>query len=234
MVWRFSAVWWSQQDIIPSTDGQADRQRHVWVIQTLKKNKSSCAFSRTANTFLFILNVFSFFNLRNEGRCFCWLLKCEALEQMRAMFWTKCSWGFPDLLRIVAPMGRERGPQDVTSISKKTQNNFLGIFENAWSLYQESTQVLLDFAVITGKYRGAWVSDAAVRLWMSVLLTCFLVRLFVWPDDRAEVGEDQCAQSAGSFLWSTVVVKRVLAEHKPVPTLLNPGSPHFPQQPTFK
>lgn len=24
MVWRFSVVWWSQQDTIPSTDGPAD------------------------------------------------------------------------------------------------------------------------------------------------------------------------------------------------------------------
>lgn len=69
---------------------------------------------------------------------------------------------------------------------------------------------------------------------VCVQLTCLLVRLLVWPDDRAEVGEDQRAQSAGSFLWSTVVVERVLTQHEPVPTLLDPVSSHLQQQPPFK
>lgn len=69
---------------------------------------------------------------------------------------------------------------------------------------------------------------------VCVPLTCLLVRLLVWPDDRAEVGEDQRAQSAGSFLWSTVVVEGVLTQHEPVPTLLDPVSSHLQQQPPFK
>lgn len=67
----------------------------------------------------------------------------------------------------------------------------------------------------------------------SVSLTRLLVGLLVWPNDRAEVGEDQCAQSAGSFLWSTVVVEGVLAQHKPVPPLLDPVASHLSQQPSF-
>lgn len=59
-------------------------------------------------------------------------------------------------------------------------------------------------------------------------LTRLLVGLLVWPDDRAEVGEDQCAQSAGAFLWSAVVVEGVLAQHKPVSTLLDPAASHLP------
>lgn len=43
--------------------------------------------------------------------------------------------------------------------------------------------------------------------YIHALLTCFFVGLFVRPDDGAEVGEDQCSQSAGSFLWSAVVVE---------------------------
>lgn len=69
---------------------------------------------------------------------------------------------------------------------------------------------------------------------ICVPLTSLLVCLLVWPDDRAEVSEDQSAQSAGSFLWSAVVVQGVLAQHKPVPTLLDPISSHLPQQPPFK
>lgn len=65
-------------------------------------------------------------------------------------------------------------------------------------------------------------------------LTSLLVGLLVWPDDRAEVGEDQRAQSACSFLRSTVVVEGVLAQHEPVPTLLDPVASHLPQQPPFK
>lgn len=149
-------------------------------------------------------------------------------NKMRAMFWTKCSWGFPNLLRITAPMGRNRGPQDVKYIlKKKSPRNF-------WKCLVTIAEINTGLTGLCCYYRQVyctwvWVSYAAVCLCMSVLFTCFLVSLLVWPDDRAEVGEDQCTQSAGSFLWSTVVVKGVLAQHKPVPALLNPGSPHFPQ-----
>lgn len=69
---------------------------------------------------------------------------------------------------------------------------------------------------------------------MFVLLTCLLERLFVWPNDRAEAGEDQCAQSASAFLWSAVVVKGILAKHKPVATVLYPTASHLSQQPAFQ
>lgn len=69
---------------------------------------------------------------------------------------------------------------------------------------------------------------------VCVTLTRLFVCLLVWPDDRAEVVEDQRAQSAGSFLWSTVVIQGVLAQHEPVPTLLDPVASHLPQQPPFK
>lgn len=66
----------------------------------------------------------------------------------------------------------------------------------------------------------------------SASLTRLLVGLLVWPDDRAEVGEDQRAQSAGSFLRAAVVVQGVLTQHKPEPTLLDPVASHLPQQPS--
>lgn len=77
----------------------------------------------------------------------------------------------------------------------------------------------------------SWVSYASARL---CALTCLLVCLLVWPDNRAEVGEDQRSQSAGAFLRSTVVVEGVLAQHEPVPTLLDPVSSYLKQQPPFQ
>lgn len=69
---------------------------------------------------------------------------------------------------------------------------------------------------------------------LSVSLTRLLVGLLIWPDDGAEIGEDQRAQSAGSFLRSAVVVQGVLAQHEPVPALLDPAAAHLPQQPPCK
>lgn len=83
-------------------------------------------------------------------------------------------------------------------------------------------------------YRQVYISVSQLCISPSVPLTCLFVCLLVRPDDGAEVGEDQCAESAGSFLWSTVVVKRVLAQHKPVSTLLDPISSHLQQEPPFK
>lgn len=77
-------------------------------------------------------------------------------------------------------------------------------------------------------------ADAIIYIHMCQLLTCFLVGLLVGPDDGAEVGEHQRAQSTGSLLRSGVVVEWVLAQHEPVPTLLNPVSSNLPQQPPFK
>lgn len=61
----------------------------------------------------------------------------------------------------------------------------------------------------------------------SVTLTCLFVFLLVWPDDRAETGKDQRAKPAGSFLRSTVIVQGILAQHKPVPPLLDPVPSHL-------
>lgn len=78
-------------------------------------------------------------------------------------------------------------------------------------------------------HRSYWTLQAFVHEHESaVRLTRLLVGLLVWPDDGAEAGEDQRAQSAGSFLWSTVVVQGVLAQHEPVPTLLDPVASHLP------
>lgn len=68
----------------------------------------------------------------------------------------------------------------------------------------------------------------------DLLLTCRLERLLVWPNDRAKAGENQCAQSASSSLWSAVVVERVLAQHKPVASVPYPAASHLPQQPAFQ
>lgn len=78
------------------------------------------------------------------------------------------------------------------------------------------------------------VNESAMHQPVCVPLTRFLVCLLVWPDDRAEVGEDQRAQSAAAFLRSGVVVEGVLAQHKPVSTLLDPVASHLSQQPPCK
>lgn len=118
---------------------------------------------------------------------------------------------------------------------QKTQNNFPSISETSamTTPHREFTQSGLtgfnsDYNQVY--IQEVWVSCASARL---CALTCFLVCLLVWPDNRAEVGEDQRSQSAGAFLRSTVVVEGVLAQHEPVPTLLDPVSSYLKQQPPF-
>lgn len=106
-----------------------------------------------------------------------------------------------------------------------------------FGLILEIRLVFLNSTMVTGTY---WSESAmhqsvcvcTVHMWLS--FTCFFVSLLVWPDDGAEAGEDQCTQSAGSFLWSAVIVQGVLAQHKPVTTLLNPCSSHLAEQPPFR
>lgn len=59
-------------------------------------------------------------------------------------------------------------------------------------------------------------------------LTSFFVRLLVWPNDGAETGEDQRAQSPSAFLRPGVVVEGIVAQHKPVPTVLYPAATNLP------
>lgn len=118
---------------------------------------------------------------------------------------------------------------------QKAQNNFPSISETSviTTPHREFTQSGL--TGLNKDYREAyqvWVSRASAVVCEP--LTCLFVRLLIWPDDGAEAGEDQRAQSAGSFLWSAVVVEGVLAQHEPVPTLLDPVSSHLQQQPALE
>lgn len=116
--------------------------------------------------------------------------------------------------------GRE--PQDTTPLLKT--NMFLGVFEKEMN------------TGLTGLSMSQPCFSLSVYLSVCLCLcslTSLLVGLFVRPDDGAEAGEDQCAQSAGSFLRSAVVVQGVLAQHKPEPTLLDPVASYLPQQPSW-
>lgn len=136
--------------------------------------------------------------------------------------------GLPKLTQNNSTHGKGK-----TSLTyQKTQNNFLRIFENV-GLYT-TWGINTGLTGLQGLRASIHKCESAMRQPVCVPLTCLLVCLLVWPDDRAEVGEDQCAQSTGSFLWSTVVVEGVLAQHEPVPTLLDPVASHLPQQPPFK
>lgn len=102
-----------------------------------------------------------------KGRCCRWLVKCKVfLDQPWATSLTRHSWDFPNLLRIIAPMGRERDQK--TSLSyRKTQNNILGISGNiydhctAQKINPGLTGLSRDYWQI---YTWAWVSCASARL----------------------------------------------------------------------
>lgn len=154
------------------------------------------------------------------------------LDQLWAVF-DQAQPGIPKLTQNYSTHGKGRGPQDVTYISKNPEQ-LPRIFKKClWPLHR-----------IGNVHRSYWTlqrlrvsvhkRESAMRQAVCVPLTRLLICLLVWPDDRAEVGEDQRAQSAGSFLWSAVVVEGILAQHEPVPTLLDPVASHLPQQPPFK
>lgn len=69
-------------------------------------------------------------------------------------------------------------------------------------------------------------------------LTCLLVKLFVWPEHRAEAGEHQGAQTPGPLLIAAVVVQGVRCQHEPVLPRTDPGglhaAPHLPLQPAWE
>ena len=194
----------------------------------MEKNKSSLRPFLYSKTPLFHVAFVCFIPVRG-ARCL-----NRFPDQLWATFWIKHNWGFPNILRIYSTHGKGKGTTTChLNIKKKNQNKFP---EKCWILYNHHNGWGI-YTSLTGLNRDYWqvyISMSQLCISPSVPLTCLFVRLLVWPDNGAEVGEDKCAESAGSFLLSTVVVKRVLAQHKPVSTLLDPISSHLQQEPPFK